>query len=470
MKCKNINDIVIVGGGSAGWMVAATLISQFPNKKITVLESKNIPTVGVGESTVGGIRGWLNVVGIEDHQFMPHCDAVYKLAIKFTDFYESNSGSWYYPFGHPAADYKDWFIKKALYPNTSSEDFAETLYPQMQLVKENRILNSIEKKLSPWQLEHSAFHFDAAKFGEWLRKNYCLPKNVTHKTGTIVNCSMSENGIERLLLDNNEDMTADLYIDCTGFQALLIDKYLKTPFHSYEDILPNNRAWAARIPYTNKEKQLTLHTECTAIDYGWIWNIPLWSRIGTGLVYSDKFLDPLAAKTKFLNYLRKNHNAENIELKDIKMRVGTHEKYWNKNVVAIGLSAAFIEPLESTGLVTVHDWAIELCKTLERGSVSQWDIDEYNKTCRDQFEYWSQFVSMHYALSHRTDSDYWQYVTSEHLIDKRDKLSNLQSQNLWHQSIYQKRYKFELPDDYGVRCLAAGMNWNPINTVTLKSN
>lgn len=465
----DINKIVIVGGGSAGWMVAATLISQFPSKEIMVIESTDIPTVGVGESTVGGIRGWLNLVGIKDEQFMKHCDAVYKLAIKFTNFYDENSGSWYYPFGFPNADYKDWFIKKTLYSATSSEDFVETLYPQMQFVSKNKLLKNKNNHFKNWNLEQAAFHFDAAKFGTWLANEYCLPRNVLRKKSTIIDACINDNGIDYLVLDNNERINADLFIDCTGFKSLLLGNYLQVPFESYEELLPNNRAWATRIPYNDKINQLNLYTECTAIDCGWIWNIPLWSRIGSGLVYSDKFTSPDDALEKFKSYLKhKKFDTENLSFKDIKMRVGSHKKYWVKNVVAIGLSAAFIEPLESTGLVTVHDWVLELCRSLTRGKITQWDIDEYNSTCKDQFEYWVQFVAMHYALSKRSDSKYWMNNNSKSLLDIRENLSNLQSQQLWHQSIYLKRYKYELPEDYGVRCLAAGMNWNPLDQCVLR--
>ena len=142
---SKINNIVVVGGGSAGWIVATTLISQLPNTKITVIESPNIPTVGVGESTIGGIRAWLRLVGIKDNDFMSACDASYKLAIKFNNFYKQDSGAWYYPFGAPYLKdtmhgRDDWFIKKTLYPNTPTEDYANTYYSQMALVNSNTIL------------------------------------------------------------------------------------------------------------------------------------------------------------------------------------------------------------------------------------------------------------------------------------------------------------------------------------------
>lgn len=466
---KCINKIVIVGGGSAGWMTAATLVSQFPTKEIILIESPDIPIIGVGESTVGGIRGWLNLVGINDIDFMKHTDAIYKLAIKFTNFYKKDSGSWYYPFGHPSMNQQEWHIKKAAYPEIKNEDFAFSCYPQMAFIESNTLSKLAPKDLEPWNISHTAFHFDAVKFAHWLKENFCKSRGVQHIVSEISDIEISNDGIKHLTLTNGMSITADLFVDCTGFKSLLLEGALKVPFKSYENILPNNRAWAARIPYKNKSKQLESFTECTAINNGWVWNIPLWSRIGTGYVYSDKFISPENAKKEFIEFLNlSNNDIDNIEFKDIHIKTGTHEKYWEKNVVAIGLSAAFIEPLESTGLVTVHDWAIALCRTLGRGAINQWDIDEYNANCLDEFDYWAQFVAMHYALSHRDDTEYWKSVTEKSVYITRSFLSNLQSQQLFHQTMYSRRFKKELTSDYGIHCLSAGMNYSPIDSYILK--
>ena len=148
---------------------------------------------------------------------------------------------------------------------------------------------------------------------------------------------------------------ADLFIDCTGFSALLIDKALKEPFESFEDVLPNNSAWATKMPYKNKKKELVGYTNCTAIDNGWVWNIPLWSRIGSGYVYSDKYISDDDALLQFQKHIKK---GDELEYKHIKMRTGIHKRTWVKNVCAIGLSAGFIEPLESNGLYTVHEFLL----------------------------------------------------------------------------------------------------------------
>lgn len=467
-----VKNIVIVGGGSAGWMTASTIVKLIKDVNITVIESPNVPIVGVGESTVGGIRRWMRMVGITDKEFIKETDASYKLAIKFNDFYQKGN-TWHYPFGVPylkenVFDRNDWFVKKALYPNTPEWDMTDCYYPQMALVNQNKISTSVPLEHFNF-LEDSAFHFDAAKFGVWLRDRICIPNGVNHIVSDVSNIQTQDRKITFLELANGDTITADLFVDCTGFKSMLLGGALKEPFVSYENILPNNRAWAARIPYIDKEKELQSVTECTAIGHGWVWNIPLWSRVGTGYVYSDKHITPEGALEEFKEYLKaKGHPTDNVEFRDIKMRVGRHENLWVNNVVAIGLSAAFIEPLESTGLVTVYEFAINLCRILRRGSYSQWDIDEFTNASIDQFDYWAQFVSMHYALSHRDDTAYWRDVTSRSYISQTRELGRLQTQNLYHQSIWKKQFDWTLPQDgNGMLCLTAGMNWYPTDEIII---
>ena len=472
---KKIDEIVIVGGGSSGWITAASLITQLTGKKITVIESPNISTVGVGESTVGGIRAWMRMVGITDKDFMVATDASYKLAIKFTNFYTKDSGSWYYPFGTACLKdtmhgQDDWFIKKAIYPNTKSVDYVDSYYPQMALVNENKMMTNNGLLGNFDFYNDTAFHFDATKFGAWLRDHHCIPRGVNHVVDEVVDITQDINGIDELILKSGKRVSADLFVDCTGFTSLLLGRTLKVPFNSFEHILPNNRALATHIPYTDKETQLNSVTECTALDNGWVWNIPLWSHIGTGYVYSDKHITTEQAKEDFINHLQSNGaDISNCKFKDIPMKTGMYEKLWVKNVVAIGLSAAFVEPLESSGLLTTHDFARTLCNILLRGRVSQWDRDEFNLKCEDEFNYWAQFVSMHYALSHRDDSKYWQDISEKSYVGLVNTVNRLQTQSLYHQTLYQKNFVKYFQADPGINCLAAGMNWNANDITTLNN-
>jgi hypothetical protein len=421
------DKIVIVGGGSAGWMSAATLIRFFPNKDITLIETPDIPIMGVGESTLGEINTWLNVLGISDRDFMKATDASYKLSIKFTDFLKKNSGGFHYPFGEPQFlekkffGIRDWQLKKYYYPDTPVQDFCRTFYPSMQLIENNKISENIGGELGSWRFDaDTAYHFDATKFANWLREKYCIPKGVKHLPVKVRKVNSNADGIKELILDNGDVITADLYVDCTGWKSLLIGKSLQVPFISYSDIIPNNRAWATQVPYVDKEKELEPYTNCTAIENGWVWNIPLWSRIGTGYVYSDKYISKEDALEQFKHHLRTRMtipNAERItddlKFKDIEMRIGIYDRPWEKNVVSIGLSCGFIEPLESNGLLTVHVFLLKLIKFLGREVVTRWDQDVYNSGVKRYFKSFAEFVAMHYALSVRTDTEYWREISKK---------------------------------------------------------
>jgi tryptophan halogenase len=426
------DSIVVLGGGSAGWMTATTLKKTFPEKNISVIESKDVPIVGVGESTIGGIRKWAQWIGLKEESFFPKTDATIKMSIKFTDFYKKDSGSFHYPFGKAIQEgernpFSDWAMKKYFYPNTPIEDLVRSLFPAAALFESNKYSENLEYEFDNFNPDNDiAYHFDATKFGIWLRDEFCIPNGVTHIVGTVVSTTQDEDGITGLILEDGTTVTADLYVDCTGFKSLLLEKTLEQPFESYEHLLPNNRAWATRIGYKDKERELEGFTNCTAIENGWCWNIPLWSRLGAGYVYSDKFVSPEQAQEEFKKYLmsekmvipRTQEEVDALTFNDVKMRVGIHTETFVKNVVAIGLSAGFIEPLESNGLYSVHEFLFKLTDILRRSNISQFDRDMYNTSVRRMFDEFTKFVAMHYGLSHRDDTPYWKSVQNTKLSDR----------------------------------------------------
>jgi hypothetical protein len=454
-----VKNITIVGGGSAGWMTAATLIKLFPNKKITLIESKNFKTVGVGESTLGSINGWLSLLDINDNDFLPYTEGTYKLSIRFEDFYKKGT-FFHYPFGLPLEEdlhsgINDWYFKKILEPKTTTNNYTDFLYPGMALVNNNTIGDNIDFELGNFNLKNdSTYHFDATKFGLWLKDKLCLPKGVIHILDDIHSVEQNEEGIVSL----NNKYKADLFIDCTGFKSLLLDKELKIPFNNYTDLLPNNSAWATRIPYTDKEKQLVPYTNCKAVENGWIWNIPSWERIGTGYVYSDKYINDEDALNQFKKHL--NIDTSNLEFNKIKMRVGVHEKLFVKNVAAIGLSAGFIEPLESNGLFTVHEFLIQLVKTLKQEYITQLDRDTYNTKCIKIFNIFAEFVALHWYMSKRNDTEYWRALNKKSIIDK--KLGNFDIERILHSRDY-----YNYPLHGGLHCIATGMHRFPTDEVSL---
>jgi len=465
------DKIVIIGGGSAGWMAAATFIKCFPNKDISLIESPDFPIVGVGESTIGGIREWTDLLKLNDRDFMRHTDASYKLSIRFEDFYKKGDGGFHYPFGRPFIKNNkfgnnDWYFKKLFKPDLPVSDYAESYYPQMALVKQNKISDNMSNKLENFRFYFdTAFHFDATKFGLWLKEHYCLPKGVKYISEDIKTIEQDENGITSL----NKKHKADLYIDCTGFKSMLLSQTLKEPFNSYEHMLPNNKAWATRIPYKNKKKELNTYTNCTALNNGWVWSIPLWSRIGTGYVYSDKYISDEDALVEFKKHLNRK-DVDELEFKNIKMRVGLHERLFVKNVCAIGLSAGFIEPLESNGLYTVHTFLVHLMKVLNRGNsthISQFDKDTFNITATNLFKNFAEFVALHYALSHRDDTIYWRDAQNK-AMNIEDKGSNRISKFM--ELITNKSVKKYYPVEEGISCIATGLNYFPFTKEDIYSD
>lgn len=474
----NTNKIVIIGGGSAGWMSAATLINYFPNRDITLIESPNVPIMGVGESTLGYIKFWMNSLGIDEKDFFKYTDASYKLSIKFTDFYKKDYGSFHYPFGSPIETSElginSWQYKKYYYPETDPEDYCDSNYPWMPCIRQNKIPID-DGRFGEFKMDWcSAYHFDAVKFANWLRENYCKPKGVKHIVSEIRNVEIDENGIKELILDDGSKVVSDLYIDCTGWKSLLLGNALKEPFDSYSDIIPNNRAWATQIPYLDKEKELEPYTNCTAISNGWVWNIPLWSRIGTGYVYSDKFISKEGALEEFKTHLNSNkmtvsdkkRNLDDLKFKDIEMRIGIHERTWVKNVIAIGLSAGFIEPLESNGLYTVHEFLNKLVETIGRERVNQWDLDGYNYATKKMYDYFAKFVSLHYLLSQRDDSEYWIDVSKRSVSHRMEEFLN----DSFSELLNSKYISHQHNKSGGLHCISAGLNYPIVSPYTIKNS
>lgn len=472
----NIKNVLIVGGGSAGWMAAALISKMCPFLNLTLVESKIIGTIGVGESTLGHINKFLDMLELKDEDWMKFCNATYKTSIKFTDFKEKGK-YFHYPFGDFNVQdcyngIMDWFYYQAYTKNSLPEtDFAEFFVNQVLMTDRNKMTKNENNEIPGFNFHlNTAYHMDAEKFGIYLKDNIAIPNGVKHIIGTINAVKQKDSGdIDYITLEEGIKLEADLYIDCTGFKKLLIELVMKSKFLSFHDVLLNDRAIAARIPYVDKEKQMESVTNCTAIENGWVWNIPLFSRIGTGYVHSSEFVSEEQALLEFKNHLRPifGNLVEEAEYKTINIRHGVQDKPWIKNVCSIGLALGFVEPLESTGLLTTHENLIRLVTTLSRrnGYVNQFDIDGWNFAAREEMENFKQFVSQHYALSTRDDTKYWHHVTHnihyctsainlepEYRLNNLDLLNRLNVENF---------FPWNTPD--GKIFILAGMGLNPVS-------
>lgn len=482
---SKIKKIVVVGGGSSGWMTAATLCTQLEGVEISVIESPDHPIMGVGESTLGGIRHWTKYVGLEDKDFMRETDASYKLSIKFTDFEGPGTGGFHYPFGQSTTlmdgvTQNDWWFLKGNKPDFFDKNaYARCHYPITSVAENNRISVDSTGATPGFAFAlDSAYHFDATAFGQYLKNKICIPKSVKVIPATVKGVVTDPDvGVKSVKLSDGSTIKADLFVDCTGFKSLLLGEALKTKFNSIENIIPNNKAWATHIPYTNKKEQLEPFTNCTALQNGWAWNIPLWSRIGAGYAYSDKYISSEDALTQFKEHIIQKYKIDpkTLEYRPLDIRNGIHEKLWVKNVVAIGPAAGFIEPLESTGLFTTHEFLLSLALVLKRGTINQWDRDAFSFSMTQVFSRLSQFVGLHYAISPRNDTPYWKDVTERERIDPSlsfdmGAVFNPQpgkdvvgTSELLHYANSLHIFHDFSAGSAGFQCIAAGMNYPPID-------
>lgn len=453
-----VNSIIIVGGGTAGWFTAAALSKAVPDIKLTLIESKEIPSIGVGESTLGHINRFFKFLGLRDEDWMRECDATYKVSIGFQDFYKKNE-YFQYPFGNVMRDKNRyvyyWLKLNAAFPDKINfQNFANFVNYNANLSSYNR-LTDVNDENFDFQND-VAYHFDAEKFAKYLKNKFC--NNINHYISTVENINVDENGIESIQIDGLT-LQADLYIDCTGFNSLLIEQKLGIPFISF-DFLKNNAAIAARIPYEKEPTDITNTTLCTALSSGWMWQIPLWNRSGCGYVFSKDFQDFENAEKEFRN--RINYNGD---IKYINFRHGYHEKAFYKNVFSIGLAYGFVEPLESTGLLTIHENIFYLLEPLIRKDhyLNAIDIHNINDNCTKMMNNFSNFVFHHYIMSKRNDSEYWDYFTN------KINLSDCNTDYIMNLTDKEKYDVFDYEENLlnGMTYIAVGMNYNYLNKMNL---
>ena len=480
-----VRSILIVGGGSSGWMTASAIVKQLPNVKVTLIESPNIPIIGVGESTIGHINEFMHFIGLKDEDWMPQCHATYKTSIKFLDFRENPKEKphvFHYPFGQ--FDFTDkphglmeWFIGAAIKKDIDPYTFSTFYHDSIIMTDAVKMTRNLNREIRGFEFDFdTAYHMDATLFGIYLRDNICIPNGLTHILDNVIDVKHNDQGeISEIVTENNNSLTADLYIDCTGFKSLLLEQAMKVPFISFHDTLLNDRAIATVIPYFDIEREMECVTSCTAIESGWVWNIPLFNRIGTGYVYSSKFATEQEAEEQFRRHLASNRmicpNADRAaaaEIRHIKIKHGVHKRAWEKNVVGIGLANGFIEPLESTGLMLTHEAIIKMVNVLKMrgGHMTKYDIDSFNFALYEQVTQFKDFISQHYALSMRNDTPYWQHVSEKTTYSQSmyDHLPTMQANPYSDLAYRQHRSRVYDNGMSGIVYIAAGMGYNPVDS------
>lgn len=407
MSANHIGNVVIVGGGTAGWMTAASLSHAFAHLPIsfTLIESSEIGTVGVGEATIPTIREFYQALGISDIEIMRATNATCKLGIEFKDWHTVGT-SFFHPFalygqavrGVPFHHY--WMkLRQAGY----TADISEFSLGVM-LAKNEKFTFPSENPPSSMSVFDWALHFDASLFARFLR-DFSVKNGVKRIDDKVINVNLRANDgfIESLTLEKNKTITADLFIDCSGFQGLLIEGALKTGYEDWSQWLLCDRAVAAQSEAMEKPLPYTISTAESA---GWRWKIPLQHRAGNGYVYSSNHISDDQA----IDVLRKHISGKLLnDPRVIKFTPGRRNKAWNKNCIAVGLSSGFLEPLESTSIALI-ELAIDKIKLFfPDKSFNEDVIQEFNDRTRIEYERVRDFVIFHYKATARTDSEFWNY-------------------------------------------------------------
>ncbi|WP_299569304.1 tryptophan halogenase family protein [uncultured Shewanella sp.] len=405
---NNIKDIVIVGGGTSGWMTAAMLVRLFKNQlNITLIESEDIGTIGVGEATIPPLQIFNSVLGIKESDFIKQTQASYKLGIQFENWGKQND-CYMHAFGDIGKDigytqFHHYWLKSN--PQDAMSFWDYSLNYQAAKANKFSIMNSVAG--SPLAGITHAYHFDATLYAQMLRQ-YSQNLSVTRIEGLITSAQLTPKGdIQSVSLKDGQVIQGDLFIDCSGFAALLIEKQLNVGYENWQHWLPCDSAYA--VP-SERSEPLVPFTRSIAHNAGWQWRIPLQHRTGNGLVYSSKHMSDDEAKTLLLKNLDGKPLAEPRKINFI---TGRREKQWHKNCVAIGLSSGFLEPLESTSLHLVQSAIIRLTKFFPHNGIQQANVDEYNRQSQREFEQIRDFIILHYHLNQRTNSssqtDLWQH-------------------------------------------------------------
>ncbi|MFZ1737818.1 tryptophan halogenase family protein, partial [Sphingorhabdus sp.] len=401
---KAIREILIVGGGSAGWMTAAALSNVLTQGcSITLVESEEISTVGVGEATIPPIRTFNQMLGIDEREFVRETQGSFKLGIEFVDW-GSLGNRYFHPFGPHGKPYDILSVHQQwLRDRNSGEDSSlDELSMAWQLAKAGRFNLPSPDGRNVLSTFDYAYHFDAGRYARYLR-GYAEQRGVCRVEGKIAEVRLNcETGfVEGVTLEDGGTLDAELFIDCSGFRGLLIEGALQTGYEDWTHWLPCDRAVA--MPCA-KSGEPTPYTRSTAREAGWQWRIPLQHRTGNGYVYSSKFIDDEAALETLLANLDGEPLADPNQLRFV---TGMRRKFWNRNVIAIGLSSGFMEPLESTSIHLIQRAILRLIRMMPMGEVSERDIAEFNEQQHTDMLQVRDFLILHYKATERRDSPFW---------------------------------------------------------------
>ncbi|WP_206483393.1 tryptophan halogenase family protein [Thalassotalea sp. G2M2-11] len=415
MNDNQVKSIAIVGGGSSGWMTALYLNKLYnhttQNVEISLIESPNVPTIGVGEATVHSIRYYFAAMGLDEKELLKETNATFKNGILFRNWMKPNQDGSMHEYFHSfeqqnIANIHDissaWLLDK----KHNQQSYDDAVSVSSHLIKKGLGPKNINSR--PYEgIVPYGYHLDAIKMAAYMTK-VGVKAGIKHIKATVTDVEIV-NGNIGAVHTNLGSHAADVFIDCTGFKGLLINKLKsrESNWQSFEQALPCNKAVAVQVEYPDSESPKP-YTEATALSNGWAWEIDLVNRRGTGYVYDGNRLTEEQAQQELLEYLGQDKKV--LKTVHIDMQVGCLKEFWVGNCIAIGLSGGFIEPLESTGLHLINASARLLGTHLTSKQVPQSVRDSYNTIMNGTYEDLKQFIVLHYCLTDRDDTEFWREV------------------------------------------------------------
>jgi len=399
---QKVDRIVVVGGGSAGWMTAAVLASGLKGRAtVELVEAEDVGIIGVGEATLPSIRNYNQSLGIDEADFLRATHGSFKLGIRFRDWLEVGQ-DYFHTFG-PLGNLSGSQALWGQYRRTQQEGpLGLQCVPTVMAMKGRFTLPDEQSQF------RYAYHFDAVLYVAFLRK-LAMQRGARHTPGHIVDVARrADGGVAALQLADGRRIEGDLFIDCSGFRSLLLGGALAEPFVDFSHWLPVDAAWAC--PCERSGDEIPPYTTATALEGGWAWRIPLQNRTGHGHVFASRFVDVDRAREQLLARLDGKPLAEPRLLR---FTTGHRQRFWVHNVVAIGLSSGFLEPLESTSIYLIQDGIGRLMAALLAGRpLNEGDRAQFNAGSTRRFERTRDFIIQHYCLSRRRDSELWRHVSS----------------------------------------------------------
>ncbi|GGW87197.1 tryptophan halogenase family protein [Alteromonas halophila] len=399
------HQVVIVGGGTAGWMAANLFAHHFADSpvELTLIESPDIGTVGVGEGSTPTLKRFFECLAIPEHEWMPACHATYKVNIRFDNWSPASGTNSY---SHPFISQLDVHSERAFHVNclTRRLGLDVTTTPDKFLFNgylARHALAPVTPPHFPFRMEYG-YHFDSGKLGTFLKER-AIAQGIRYVQDNVAEVHQHpDNSIASVLLESGQQIEGDLFIDCTGFRSLLLQQTLKVPFQSFSENLFND---AAVVIPTAPQPVVPVETRATALSHGWAWQIPLTHRTGNGYVYSSAYCDATTAEHTLRQHL--GLGESDADVRHLSMRVGQTQSQWAKNCLGLGLSQSFIEPLEATALHLVQTGIELFLEHYHKGDLSDRYQSEYNATMHERVERVRDYIVAHYKLNSRDDTAYW---------------------------------------------------------------